>query len=120
MFPRPAGQGKPYCDYNADLPGYLHSNSHDLQVFVAKYLDNASRLRRKALSRVEAGGCLATFTCSAKLGSVDFLALLRSASRECRRSFSVLRELAAGPDHPVASGLPESRYLAGLLVRVNS
>ncbi len=77
-------------------------------------------LNVRALSRVESNGFLATFSCSAKLGADALLELCRSASRECRRPFSVLRELTAGPDHPVAHGLPEGRYLSGLLLRVGS
>jgi 23S rRNA (cytosine1962-C5)-methyltransferase len=77
-------------------------------------------LNVRALSRVEPDGFLATFTCSAKLRAGPFLELLRSASRECRRGFDVLRELGAGPDHPVAPGLPEGRYLSGLLLRVHA
>lgn len=76
-------------------------------------------LNARALSRVRAGGFLATFTCSAKLAPAPFLELLRSAARECRRGFTVLRELTAGPDHPVAHGLPEGRYLSGMLLRVH-
>jgi 23S rRNA (cytosine1962-C5)-methyltransferase len=76
-------------------------------------------LNVRALSRVAPGGFLATFTCSAKLPAPAFLELLRSASRECRRGFAVLRELEAGPDHPVAAGLPESRYLSGLLLHLD-
>ncbi len=76
-------------------------------------------LNVRVLSRVRPGGFLATFTCSARLARDAFLEMLRSASRECRRDFRVLRELQAGPDHPVARGLPEGRYLTGLLVQVD-
>jgi 23S rRNA (cytosine1962-C5)-methyltransferase len=74
----------------------------------------------RALSRVEPGGFLATFSCSARLDAEGLLALLRSASRECRREVRVLRALGAGPDHPVAAGLPEGRYLAGFLLQVDA
>jgi len=77
-------------------------------------------LNVRSLSRVQPDGFLATFSCSARMDPVRFLELLRSASRECRREFRVLRELAAGPDHPVAQGLPEGRYLTGLLLQVEA
>jgi 23S rRNA (cytosine1962-C5)-methyltransferase len=70
----------------------------------------------RALTRVRRGGFLATFTCSAQVDPVGFRELVLSAARECRRTVSVLRELSAGPDHPVAS--PEGRYLTGLLLAV--
>ena len=75
-------------------------------------------LNVRAMSRVAAGGFMATFVCSPRLDSDTFLEMLRSAGRECRRSFSVLRMLGAGPDHPVAPGVPESRYLSGFLLRI--
>ena len=75
-------------------------------------------LNVRSLSRVAPGGFLATFSCSARMEPVRFLELLRSASRECRREFRVLRELSAGPDHPVAQALPEGRYLTGLLLQL--
>jgi 23S rRNA (cytosine1962-C5)-methyltransferase len=65
---------------------------------------------------VRPGGLLATFSCSASLDTASLLDLVRSAARECRRTVSVLREMTAGPDHPVA--LPEGRYLSGLLLHV--
>jgi 23S rRNA (cytosine1962-C5)-methyltransferase len=73
-------------------------------------------LNVRALTRVGAGGFLATFCCSASLDARAFADLVRSAARECRRAVDVLRELTAGPDHPVA--VPEGRYLTGLLLRV--
>lgn len=76
-------------------------------------------LNVRVLSRVTPGGFLATFSCSARLEPVGFLEMLRSASRECRRDFRVLRELGAGADHPVARGLPEGRYLTGFLLQVD-
>jgi len=76
-------------------------------------------LNVRVLSRVAPAGFLATFTCSARLDPVGFLEMLRSASRECRRDFRVLRELGAGPDHPVARGLPDGRYLTGYLLQVD-
>ncbi len=76
-------------------------------------------LNVRVLSRVAPGGFLATFSCSARLEPVGFLEMLRSASRECRRDFRVLRELGAGADHPVAHGLPEGRYLTGFLLQVD-
>lgn len=76
-------------------------------------------LNVRALSRVRPDGYLATFSCSARLDGPRLLEMLRSAARECRRPFRVLRELGAGPDHPVASGLPEGRYLAGVLLQVD-
>jgi 23S rRNA (cytosine1962-C5)-methyltransferase len=77
-------------------------------------------LNARALSRVAPDGFLATFSCSARVDTPTLLAIVREAARECRRQVSVLRELTAGPDHPVAVEAPEGRYLTGLLLRVRS
>ena len=76
-------------------------------------------LNVRAMSRVTPQGFLATFSCSARLAPADFLEMLGSASRECRRSFRVLRELGAGPDHPVSGTLPVGRYLTGFLLQID-
>ena len=73
----------------------------------------------QALTRVRDGGVLATFTCSAKLEREAFFELVRSCARECRRRLHVIRELAAGPDHPTVAAAPEGRYLTGLLAFVH-
>ena len=72
----------------------------------------------RALTRVEVGGCLAAFSCTPHVTGPDLLALMQSASRDCRRPFRVLRTLAAGPDHPVLAAAPMTRYLSGQLVEV--
>jgi 23S rRNA (cytosine1962-C5)-methyltransferase len=77
-------------------------------------------LNVQALTRVGPGGILATFTCSAALPPAGFRELVLSAARECRRTLRVLRELAAGPDHPVLAAAPEGRYLTGLLAAVDA
>lgn len=99
----------------ADPPNFFPRKGSDRHALKAY-----RELNVRALSRVKPAGFLATFSCSASMDPVRFLELLRSASRECRREFRVLRELAAGPDHPVAQGLPAGRYLTGLLLQVDA
>jgi 23S rRNA (cytosine1962-C5)-methyltransferase len=77
-------------------------------------------LNVQALTRVGPSGFLATFSCSARLRTEDLCRLLRSAAHECRRRVRVLRELTAGPDHPVLIAAPEGRYLSGLLLAVEA
>ncbi len=76
-------------------------------------------LNVQALTRVKAGGFLASFACSARFDSTSWRELVTSAARECRRTVRVLRELTAGPDHPVMGPAVEGRYLTGLLVVVD-
>ena len=76
-------------------------------------------LNVQALTRAAPGGMLATFTCSARFDAATWRELVLSSARECRRSLRVVRELTAGPDHPVSGAAPDGRYLTGLLVIVD-
>ncbi len=77
-------------------------------------------LNVQALGRVAAGGLLASFCCTARLSADGLLEVLRAAAGECRRDLRVLRELSAGPDHPVLPGHPQGRYLSGYLLQVGA
>jgi 23S rRNA (cytosine1962-C5)-methyltransferase len=87
---------------------------------LAKAIPAYRRLNARALGRVDAGGFLATFSCSGAVDPATFQETVRAAARESGRTASVLRVLAAGPDHPVALAAPEGRYLTGLLLRVDA
>jgi 23S rRNA (cytosine1962-C5)-methyltransferase len=78
------------------------------------------RVHGKALARTAIGGFLAAFSCSGAVNPSTFADVLAAAGRDVSRRMTVLRVLAAGPDHPVAMAAPEGRYLSGLLVRVES
>jgi len=72
----------------------------------------------QAVKRLNAGGILATFSCSNHLDEELFQKIVLSAVRDCSRTGQVLRILGAGPDHPVLLSHPEGKYLKGLLLRI--
>lgn len=76
------------------------------------------RLNENAASVVEPGGILATFTCSGLVNAEMFEQTLAGAAERSGRSFKVLERLCQPPDHPVNLACPESRYLHGLILRV--
>ncbi|MCC7138349.1 MAG: class I SAM-dependent rRNA methyltransferase [Planctomycetes bacterium] len=73
----------------------------------------------KALARVAPGGFAAVFSCSGAVEPAVFADVVRAALRDVARTATVLRVLAAGPDHPVGLAAPEGRYLTGLLLRLD-
>ena len=75
-------------------------------------------LNRLALSRVESGGFLLTFSCSGAVDSRLFRQILFSASLEAGVTVRLLRPLSAGADHPVDLAHPQGEYLKGWLVEV--
>jgi 23S rRNA (cytosine1962-C5)-methyltransferase len=72
-----------------------------------KYFD----LNVLALKLVEAGGLLATCSCSGLLSAPDFQSLLCAAAQKAERRVQLLAWTGAAPDHPVALDAPEGAYL---------
>jgi 23S rRNA (cytosine1962-C5)-methyltransferase len=64
------------------------------------------------------GGFLVTASCSYHLQEDAFEQLLLDAARDAGRAAQVLERRGAGRDHPVLLGVPETRYLKLLVVRV--
>ncbi len=84
----------------------------------AKAWKTYRELNVRAMTRVEPGGFLATFSCSPRMDADKLLDLAQSAGRDCRRFVRVVHQLHAGPDHPIAPGAPASRYLSGYVLQV--
>jgi 23S rRNA (cytosine1962-C5)-methyltransferase len=85
---------------------------------VAKASRGYKEINLQALKRLVPGGVLATFSCSNFIEEDLFCKIVLSASRDAGVDLRVLARLEAGPDHPVALGHPEGRYLKGLLLAV--
>ena len=70
----------------------------------------------RAAHLLDAGGLLATFSCSHHIGPAHFEAICRDATGDARVPMRVLASLGQSLDHPVLLAVPESRYLTGLLL----
>jgi 23S rRNA (cytosine1962-C5)-methyltransferase len=68
---------------------------------------------------VRPGGLLATFSCSGAVSPELFQTVVFQASVDAGREVRALAVLGQGEDHPVLLSFPESRYLKGLLCRVD-
>jgi len=68
-------------------------------------------LNTLGLRCVEPGGVLATASCSSHVTADQFLEVLSEAAGRARRRVRVVALRGPGPDHPVAPGHPEGRYL---------
>ncbi len=64
-----------------------------------------------ALRVLEAGGILATASCSHHLFEETFLEIINRCAVEAGRRISMLEWRGAAPDHPVLPGMPETKYL---------
>jgi 23S rRNA (cytosine1962-C5)-methyltransferase len=84
-------------------------------------LDAAARgykeIALRALRLLEPGGLLATFSCSHHVTPALFEAICRDAAGDAGVEVRVLAVLGQSRDHPVLLGVPETRYLTGLLLQ---
>ncbi|MFO7569254.1 MAG: class I SAM-dependent rRNA methyltransferase [Smithellaceae bacterium] len=95
-----------------DPPAFA-KNRRDVPRATRGYKD----INMQAMKRLPAGGLLATFSCSNFIEEDLFYKIVQGAAQDARCAFQLLSRLEAGPDHPLALGHPEGRYLKGLLLR---
>jgi len=88
-------------------PPKLIPHRDDRETGLRKYED----LNRLALQLLEPGGLFVTCSCSGQLAPEDFEQIVIRAAHKAGRSLQILDQTGAGPDHPVASNCPETRYL---------
>jgi 23S rRNA (cytosine1962-C5)-methyltransferase len=82
-----------------------HRDSQEEGIF--KYRD----LNGLALQLVRRGGLFVTCSCSGLIGADAFEELVIGSAHRQGRKLQILDRTGAGPDHPVMSNCPESRYL---------
>ena len=76
-------------------------------------------MTRLAAPLVRAGGFLFVASCSHHAPLDLFAAQVSSAVLRAKRDARIVHTGAAGPDHPVHPGLPESAYLKSLLLNLS-
>jgi 23S rRNA (cytosine1962-C5)-methyltransferase len=72
----------------------------------------------RALQVLVPGGVLVTASCSYHLSEAALEELVLDAANDAGRRVQVLERRGAGRDHPVLMGVPETRYLKLLVLRV--
>ena len=72
----------------------------------------------RAMQVLRPGGVLITCSCSHHLPEAMFEELVLEAAMDAGRRVQVLERRGAGRDHPVLLGVPETRYLKCLFLRV--
>jgi 23S rRNA (cytosine1962-C5)-methyltransferase len=96
----------------ADPPKFIHGRED--QLGHNKYHD----LNKLALSLVKRGGLFVTCSCSGHMPVEMFEEIVVGLAHRSGRKLQILDRTGAGPDHPVMSNCPESRYLKVLWARV--
>jgi 23S rRNA (cytosine1962-C5)-methyltransferase len=72
----------------------------------------------RAMQVLRPGGVLITASCSYHLSEAMFEELVLDAANDAGRALQVLERRGAGRDHPVLLGVPETRYLKCLVLRL--
>ena len=94
-----------------DPPKFAPSSAH------AERAGRAYRdINRLGLQLLAPGGLLMSFSCSGGVSAERFRGFVAAAAADAGVDAVVLRQLQAGPDHPVALAAPEGEYLKGLLL----
>ncbi|WP_295940369.1 class I SAM-dependent rRNA methyltransferase [uncultured Alistipes sp.] len=87
-----------------------------------KVLGNAlqgyKRLNARALSQIQPGGILFTFSCSQAVSKELFRTTVFSAAAIAKRNVRILHQLSQPADHPINIYHPEGEYLKGLVLYV--
>ncbi len=71
----------------------------------------------QAMSVLEPGGLLFTFSCSGLVGEELFQKIVFSASADVGRDLRIISRMGQAPDHPVLLSYPQGGYLTGLLLQ---
>ncbi len=98
--------GQSYDAVVLDPPKLIFSRDEPDEGMV-KYRD----LNLLALNVVAPGGLFVTCSCSGLLSVEDFESMVIAAAHRLGRKLQIIDRTGPGPDHPVMSNCPESRYL---------
>jgi 23S rRNA (cytosine1962-C5)-methyltransferase len=96
-----------------DPPGFAKT-----RVALEPALRGYKEINLRALQMLSPGGILVTCSCSFPVDDALFEKTVLSAASDARRTVQVLERRGAGRDHPTLLGVPETRYLKCLILRV--
>lgn len=106
LLPELIAKGDRFDTIVLDPPAFA-STQHTLERAQRAYKE----INLRAMKLLNPGGVLVTCSCSGRVRPDEFDAMLADAARDAGRSMHMLERLAAGPDHPVLLGVPETDYL---------
>jgi len=108
-----AGRGEKYDTIVLDPPAFAKSKAS-----LAAALRGYKEINLRAFQLLAQGGILITSSCSFHIDEQGFERTVLSAAGDARRSVQVIERRGAARDHPTLLGVPETRYLKALILRV--
>lgn len=119
--------------FESDTLDFLKSNDENYDVIVLdppayaksrksmhRAVQGYKRLNSLALSKINPGGILFTFSCSQVISTQLFLDTVTAAAIEANRNVKIIHRLNQGADHPTNIFHPEGDYLKGLVLFIES
>jgi 23S rRNA (cytosine1962-C5)-methyltransferase len=108
-----AEAGERYDTIVLDPPAFAKNKAS-----VEAALRGYKEINLRALQLLSPGGVLITASCSFQIDDETFERTVHAAAADARRSVQVVERRGAGRDHPTLLGMPETRYLKCLILRV--
>ena len=75
-------------------------------------------LNTKAMSVINPGGVLATFSCSHNMPNAMFSGILKRSADNAGKKITILKRCHQDIDHPIVREIPETEYLKGYFLKV--
>jgi len=110
-----ADEGKRYDIVLVDPPAFVKSKK-DLEAGMKGY----EKMSRMAAGLVTPGGLMFAASCSHHATRSRFNQAVLSGVKKAGMTATIMKQTGAAPDHPAHPHLPQSEYLKGLLLKVDS
>ena len=127
------GETQKHKSFTIDAFEFLDKMENDYDVIVLdppafakqlylkdKALKGYRNINNKVIHSLKSNTLLFTFSCSQAISKDDFRTMIFSASAMANKNVSILHQLSQGADHPINIYHPESEYLKGLVLHVDS
>lgn len=114
LLPELAKKGESFNAIVLDPPPFAKSRK-DLASASKGYYE----LNRRAISLLNPGGILMTYSCSFHFGLNELLETVAKASADLGRQARLLEVQTQAKDHPILMSMPETWYLKGLVLEID-
>ncbi len=76
-------------------------------------------INKNSMELVNNGGYLFTYSCSHHITEKDFFEVLRKSARKASKNIRIIGFSNCSIDHPLNVSMPETKYLKGVILKIN-
>ena len=98
-----------------DPPSFLKNRRS-----IASASKGYEELNLTAMQILDEDGVLATFSCSHNMPGDAFSGILKKAAAKAGKKITILKRCHQAEDHPIVRDIPETEYLKGYFLKINS